>query len=124
MTWESALSKYQQKRLERKQQREADRQRKRAQRRKERLDRIAEQKEIKQQKDQQQNDDNYDKDVRFINSEFIKSFKYEHEEDDILYSPNYAVFMAKSGADISELPIEMSKTQETSARAAGIPGSG
>ena len=43
-----------------------------------------------------------------------------HDEDDILYTPSYAMFMAKSGADISDIPIEAG--DKKSARVAGIPG--
>ena len=89
------------------------------------MDRIASQKQKNQEKKENKDSDNYENDQRFVNTEFIQSFKYEHDEDDILYSPNYAVFMAKSGADISDIPIELSKTENNSAatqRAAGIPG--
>ena len=64
----------------------------------------------------------YEKDQRFVNTEFIKTFKYEHDTDDILYNPNYAVFMAKSGADIKDIPIERNGNEEKTERAAGIPG--
>ena len=46
-------------------------------------------------------------DVRVTNPEFIESFKTHIDEDDILYNPNYAVFMAKSGANVKDIPIEL-----------------
>jgi len=58
-------------------------------------------------------------DVRVTNPEFIESFKTHIDEDDILYNPNYAVFMAKSGANVKDIPIEL---EDATARAAGIPG--
>lgn len=48
---------------------------------------------------------NHLNDPRPSDSEYIPNYM-SHDEDDILYTPSYAMFMAKSGADISDIPIE------------------
>lgn len=62
---------------------------------------------------------NHLNDPRPSDSEYIPNYM-SHDEDDILYTPSYAMFMAKSGADISDIPIEAG--DKKSARVAGIPG--
>jgi hypothetical protein len=64
--------------------------------------------------------DKYKNDQRIVNTDFIQSFITHNDKDDILYNPNYAVFMAKSGANVKDIPIEL--TDDATARAAGIPG--
>jgi len=55
--------------------------------------------------DESNSNSNHLNDPRPTDSEYIPNYM-SHDEDDILYTPSYAMFMAKSGADISDIPIE------------------
>ena len=62
----------------------------------------------------------YKKDQRIVDKDFLLTHQTHVETDDILYDPDLIVFMAKRGADVSSFPVEPSTSGTY--RAAGIPG--